>query len=89
MENKITKVEPYILKIWPKNQMAEIMQGDQCVFIGNFWDFHPGCHGTKMWINDKYVDIGRQWAGAHDLAYLLAAKAKSKVIVKEYKRKWK
>ena len=86
---KVKSPEPYVLKVWPKSKMAEIVQGNQHVFLGNFWDFHPGCHGTKLWVNDKYVDVGSQWAGAFDLARLLAAKAKSKVIIKEYKRAWR
>lgn len=69
--------------------MAEINQGEKNVFLGNYWDFHPGCHGTELWVNNKYVDIGRQWVGPHGLAQLLAAKAKTKVITKEYKRAWR
>ena len=26
-------------------EMAELYLNDECIMSGNYWDFHPGCHG--------------------------------------------
>lgn len=28
--------------------MAWVTVDDQCIYAGNFWDFHNGCHGCKI-----------------------------------------
>lgn len=28
---------------------AAVFVGDELVMMGNFWDFHPGCHGLNAW----------------------------------------
>lgn len=25
--------------------MAEVWVNERCVYMGNFWDYYPGCHG--------------------------------------------
>lgn len=87
-----TKVAPIILKRWPSNEMAEIVQGNVKHFLGNYWDFHPGCMGTEFRLhgeNGGWTDIGRNWRGTHSLAQLLANLTGAKLVVKDYKRDWK
>lgn len=28
--------------------MAKVSVNNQCFLLGNFWDFHPGCHGNSF-----------------------------------------
>lgn len=28
--------------------MAEVEVNGKCIMMGNFWDFHPGCHGFDL-----------------------------------------
>lgn len=32
-------------------EMAKVYVNNKCIMEGNFWDFHPGCHGI-----DEYGD---------------------------------
>ncbi len=41
-----------LVKIDDSCEMAEVSVNDQCVMMGNFWDFHPGCHGIKISFSD-------------------------------------
>lgn len=82
------KVQPIIVKDWPNNEMAEIWQGKEQHFCGNYWDFHPGCMGTKFKINGKWKDVGSNWKGKESLAYLLANLTGAKVTFKEYQTDW-
>lgn len=34
-------------------EMAEVLVEDVFVMAGNFWDFHPGCHGGWFYELDK------------------------------------
>jgi hypothetical protein len=57
--------------------MAKVSINDKCVMEGNFWDFHPGCHGINQY-GDFY--------GFDDLALKITGKlGKSghKVIIKK------
>lgn len=29
-------------------EMASVSLNGSCVMMGNFWDFHPDCHGIKL-----------------------------------------
>ena len=29
-------------------EMAEVSLNGECLMMGNFWDFHPGCHGGVL-----------------------------------------
>ena len=52
--------------------MAKVSIDDKCVMAGNFWDFHPGCHGINQYgdfygfddlaikIMRKFNNIGRK-----------------------------
>lgn len=35
-------------------EMGRVSLNDECIMEGNYWDFHPGCHGI-----DEYGD----WKG--------------------------
>ncbi len=85
---KKTKVQPIVVKRWPSCEMAEIWQGKEQHFVGNYWDFHPGCMGTDFRINGKWKDVGREWKGVDCLANLLARLTNATIVYKEYKRDW-
>lgn len=46
-------------------EMAKVSIDDKCVMSGNFWDFHPGCHGINQY-GDFY--------GFDDLAIKISGK---------------
>lgn len=85
---KLTKPAPVVLKIWDSSEMAEIWIGKSQEFVGNFWDYHPGCHGTKFKIKGKTLDVGKDWKGPHSLAYLLANLIGTSVKVEKIETEW-
>lgn len=90
---KASKVKaPIVLKIWNGNEMAEIVQGKESLDLGNFWDFHPGCSGTKFKINGKFVDLKKKWTedirGPHAVAAMVAKAAGVKLVVKVSDGDW-
>jgi len=36
------------LSIYEPHDMARVTVNGEEIFLGNFWDFHPGCYGTKF-----------------------------------------
>jgi hypothetical protein len=80
-----------ILHLWPANNMAELLDGKTTVFIGNTWDWHPGCHGTTLRLRRKLVDI--KWPdyvrGPHAVAQMIAEQVGARLKVKVYKRAWR
>lgn len=46
-------------------EMAKVTLNGKCVMEGNFWDFHPGCHGIH-----KYGD----WNGFANLVQAIYIK---------------
>ena len=90
-EIAINEKEPIILTIWYGDEMAEISQGGEQLDYGNFWDFHPGCSGTKFLINGKWVDLNKQWnesiRGPEAVAKMVAKAAGAKLIIKKHQRK--
>jgi hypothetical protein len=53
------------LTLWihQKHEMAELREGrSHSLFLGNFWDFHAGCGGTKLTFADgTTVDFREEW----------------------------
>ena len=84
-----TTLTPVVLKLWPSNEMAEIWHGQDNLFCGNLWDYHPGCHGSKFNLGGTSVDLGSHWRGCQSLASLMANALGTKVVVKTYKRDWR
>lgn len=41
--------------------------GSEMVMLGNFWDFHPGCHGLNAW---------GDWTSCGSLAIALQERSK-------------
>lgn len=81
------------LRLWPANSMAELLDGKTTVFIGNTWDWHPGCHGTILMLaGGKRLDLSKEWSdmvrGPHAVAYMIASKLGARLKVKTYKRAW-
>lgn len=37
------------LKVDDYSEMATIYLDNKVIMTGNFWDFHPGCHGITEW----------------------------------------
>lgn len=50
-----------ILKTYAPHSMAFIYEDDTLVYVGNNWDFHAGCCGTKLNIGGKRVDFKDVW----------------------------
>ena len=66
--------------------MAMVKQGKKVLFLGNFWDFHPGCHGTKFDLEDGSEVTIVNFRGATDFARAVAKKTGGKVIIKKRQR---
>jgi len=69
------------VKVDDSCDMAAVYIDEECVMSGNFWDFHPGCHGI-----DEYGDFGN----FDDLARKILVKLtkegkKAKIVKKKYK----
>lgn len=47
---------------------AMVSVGSEMVMLGNFWDFHPGCHGLNAW--------GDWWTSCGSLASALQERSK-------------
>lgn len=51
--------------------MAEIRIGGKAIYVGNFWDYHPGCHGVpygyRTTDDDEFhcilARVNPQWRG--------------------------
>lgn len=83
------KPKTITVELYPPNEMARILVGREVVHLGNYWDFHSGCHGPVMLIGGKKVDFGKEW---HEsirrpvpVAHMIAAKIGGKVVVKTRK----
>lgn len=74
------------LHVYHPHKMAEVKQGKHSIFLGNFWDFHPGCHGTKFPLEDGTSIEITNFYGATDFALKVANKINGKVVVKMRKR---
>ena len=78
--------KPRKLTIWfySPHKMAELREGSHSIFMGNLWDFHPGCHGTVFTMKDgKKIDVGNTWAGPGGLARELALRIEADVVTKD------
>ena len=65
--------------------MAEIKEGHYSVHLGNYWDFHSGCHGSVIHFKDgTKIDLGEEWTttGPVALAHLIAGKIRADVEIK-------
>jgi hypothetical protein len=51
------------------HEMAGVLVNNKIVFQGNYWDFHSGCHGTKI---GGYELKGKWDEGVESLATALA-----------------
>lgn len=61
------------IKIDESCDMAAVYLNGELIMSGNFWDFHPGCHGIH-----KYGDF----KGYSDLAIAIASKVGNAEIIK-------
>ena len=51
------------VKVDKSCEMAEVYLNDKLIMMGNFWDFHPNCHGIYEYGEFKgYLDLGRMIA---------------------------
>jgi hypothetical protein len=73
-------------------EMAKVKIGNQVVFEGNFWDFHPGCHGSIL-MNEYTGNIDHvidDFHGASDFFHqIIATYYKYGFEVKETKTSYK
>lgn len=50
------------LWLYEPHEMAELKEGRHGLIIGNYWDFHAGCYGTKMFFADgSEIDFADEW----------------------------
>lgn len=50
------------LELYKPSEMARLMDGRHEIFLGNYWDFHAGCHGTELIMRDgKTIDLKDEW----------------------------
>jgi hypothetical protein len=81
MKNKIT------LYIDGDTEMAQIKIGKKILFLGNFWDFHPGTHGADFEINGKTISFKKEWTEDIDtpkaVAEMIAAKIGAELEIKK------
>lgn len=48
------------IKVDKSCEMAQVSLNGEIVMSGNFWDFHPGCHGIVKYGDFKgYSDLAR------------------------------
>ena len=67
----------------PACEMAAVYLNDELVMEGNYWDFHPGCHGIN-----KYGDFNSYAGLAHRL-FLWLIKNYPKDVVEIKKENYK
>lgn len=65
-------------------EMAMVSINKECVMEGNFWDFHPGCHGIT-----KYGDFNSYTELVQKIFLYLRKKGFEKIEIKKRKYKWK
>ena len=75
-----------VLHLHKPYSMAMIKQGKEIIFLGNYWDFHPGCHGTEFRLENGSIVNVNNFSGPRNFAELIARKIGVKVVVKERKR---
>lgn len=47
-----------IIEVDRSCMMAKVSLNEECIMEGNFWDFHPGCHGITKYGNFKgFVEL--------------------------------
>jgi hypothetical protein len=52
------------LTLWlhEEYEMAALMEGRYILHLGNYWDFHAGCHGSVMLFADgTKIDFDKEW----------------------------
>jgi hypothetical protein len=77
------KEKTILIEIDEDSEMARVSIDNECVMEGNYWDFHPGCHGiTKYGHFSDYTQLVQR-------IYLYLTKSSSKVIVEKKKYKYK
>ena len=51
------------IKVDKSCEIAQVSLNGEIVMSGNFWDFHPGCHGINEYGDFKgYSDLARSIA---------------------------
>jgi hypothetical protein len=67
-----------LIQIDQSCSMAMVLLNDKCIMEGNFWDFHPGCHGINT-----YGDFDGYLSLAFKIKDYLLKEGKEVEIVKE------
>ena len=67
-----------LVKVDKSCDMAEVLLNGECIMDGNFWDFHPGCHGIN-----EYGDFNSHYELAKKIGETLTKEGKEFTIVKE------
>lgn len=69
-------------------RMARVRHGKEILFLGNVWDFHPGCHGTTFKLDrlDKTLELNN-FQGPGDFAGQVASAVNGTVRFNHRKRR--
>lgn len=52
-DKKSSLFEEILIQVDDSCEMAAVILNNKCIMEGNFWDFHPGCHGIYEYGNFK------------------------------------
>lgn len=66
------------VKLEPSCEMAGVWVEDECVMVGNYWDFYPGCHGIH-----KYGEFKGPFSLARAIERALKNRGEEVVIVRK------
>lgn len=75
LKDSVQEDKIYLIKC-TGHESGGVMDGTNCVALGNDWDFHPGCSGLTEY---KSVSLGN-WYGAGNLAQILSRSLKKEIV---------
>lgn len=83
----MSKQRKLTLWVYEQHEMAALKEGRTLLHIGNYWDFHPGCMGTKIHLRDGVIDFAKEWKEIirqpWSVAEMVAKKIGATVVVKK------
>lgn len=92
MKNKKQRV--LTLWLYEPYEMAKLKDGRCTLHVGNYWDFHAGCSGTKISFKDgNIIDFEKEWTDGirrpWSMAEMVAKKIGATVVIKKRKTPFK
>ena len=77
------EINVILLKEDSSCDMAEVELNGENIFTGNFWDYHPGCHGNIL--PENYEWDGREGFVESLRSYIINLGEKVVIETKDYK----